>query len=186
MAKSLLMKYSILATAISLSVMFIGVFAPAQPASAVTAGETTLTLRTRAALETQVARNTNPSFIPYANAVADQPVIYKPGNLPGPGSKESPVEYFKKFVGALARGVIGILGFMAVLFLVYGGMIYITSAGDPEKAKKGKSIFIYSIVGLLLAAFSYAIVTTIVRAPIEISKQLQDSSKQAEKTTDTK
>jgi len=38
-----------------------------------------------------------------------------------------------------------------VLMGVIGGVLYMTSAGDAERAGKGKSVIIYAIVGLVLA-----------------------------------
>jgi len=38
-----------------------------------------------------------------------------------------------------------------VLMGVIGGVLYMTSAGNSEKAEKGKNVIIYAIVGLVLA-----------------------------------
>jgi|SRR3989344_1499131 len=116
------------------------------------------------------------SFIRVAEAVEAvektiMPSIPKPSTLPGPGAGVNPITFFQQFVGGLARGIIGILGFLAVLMLVYGGFMYITSGGDPEKAKKGKMIFTYAVVGLLLAAFAFAIVSTIVSVPTQVAEE---------------
>jgi hypothetical protein len=40
---------------------------------------------------------------------------------------------------------------LAVLMLVIGGAFYITAAGDPEKAGRGKMILTLSVVGLVIA-----------------------------------
>ncbi len=39
----------------------------------------------------------------------------------------------------------------AVLMIVFGGFTYITAAGDPAKAEKGKTILTYAIIGLAIA-----------------------------------
>jgi len=44
-----------------------------------------------------------------------------------------------------------IMTLVAVLMIVVGGFTYITAAGDPAKAGKGKSILTYAIIGLAIA-----------------------------------
>ncbi len=52
---------------------------------------------------------------------------------------------------------------LAVISVVISGFMYTTSAGDPGKLAKAKRNIIYSIIGLLLAVFSYAIVNEVVK-----------------------
>ncbi|MFH0740146.1 MAG: hypothetical protein V1819_03515, partial [bacterium] len=44
-----------------------------------------------------------------------------------------------------------ILTILVVLMIIYGGFVYITSAGDPAGATKGKAILTYAIIGLAIA-----------------------------------
>jgi hypothetical protein len=44
-----------------------------------------------------------------------------------------------------------IMTLVAVLMIVFGGFTYITAAGDPAKAGKGKTILTYAIIGLAIA-----------------------------------
>jgi len=44
-----------------------------------------------------------------------------------------------------------IMTLVAVLMIVFGGFVYITAAGDPAKAGKGKSILTYAVIGLAIA-----------------------------------
>ncbi|MEK7104295.1 MAG: pilin [Patescibacteria group bacterium] len=44
-----------------------------------------------------------------------------------------------------------IMTLIAVLMIVFGGFTYITAAGDPAKAGKGKIILTYAIIGLAIA-----------------------------------
>lgn len=54
--------------------------------------------------------------------------------------------------------VIGVIGFVAVAFIIFGGMQYTTSAGDPGKVKKAKDTILYGIIGLVVSMLAYAIV----------------------------
>lgn len=55
-----------------------------------------------------------------------------------------------------------ILMIVAVLMIIFGGFTYITAAGDPEKAGKGKQILTLSIIGIALALIA-KIVPSVVR-----------------------
>lgn len=55
-----------------------------------------------------------------------------------------------------------ITGVLAVVMIIYGGFTYMTSAGDAAKVHKGKTILIYSIVGLIIAILAYAIVNFVI------------------------
>jgi len=44
-----------------------------------------------------------------------------------------------------------------VLMIVVGGFMYLTSAGDPGKASKGRTLIIFAIIGLIIAVFARAI-----------------------------
>ena len=53
-------------------------------------------------------------------------------------------------------------GIVAVLMIVIAGFKYVSSAGDPGKVASAKNAILYSVVGLLLVAFSFAIVNFVV------------------------
>ena len=65
-------------------------------------------------------------------------------------------------VTEILKIVIGILGIVAVVFIVIGGVGYMTSAGDPGKVKKGKDTILYGIIGLVICALAYAIVNFVI------------------------
>lgn len=44
---------------------------------------------------------------------------------------------------------------MAIFFLILGGYYYITSAGDEEKAKKGKGIVVNTFIATIILIASY-------------------------------
>ncbi|MEA1937199.1 MAG: pilin [Patescibacteria group bacterium] len=58
--------------------------------------------------------------------------------------------------------ILGFVGMIAVLMLIWGGVTYLTSAGDEDKAKTGKKTLSYAIIGLVIAGIAYAIVDVIV------------------------
>lgn len=65
-------------------------------------------------------------------------------------------------VAAVMRMVYLILGIVAVIFLIYGGFLYIYSAGDPGKVKKAKDTIIYAILGIVVAVLAAAIINFVI------------------------
>ena len=59
---------------------------------------------------------------------------------------------------ALINTVLTGVGILAVGVIVYGGITYSTSLGDPGKTTKAKNIILYGVVGLIVALLSWAIV----------------------------
>ena len=50
--------------------------------------------------------------------------------------------------------VIGTAGVVSVIFIVYGGIAYISSTGEPAKLQKAKSVITYALIGLAIVALS--------------------------------
>jgi glucose uptake protein GlcU len=51
-----------------------------------------------------------------------------------------------------------ILGIIAVVMIIIGGLRYVTSSGDASHVKAAKDTILYSIVGLVVAILAYTIV----------------------------
>lgn len=56
------------------------------------------------------------------------------------------------------NSVILVAGLIAVIFVVIGGISYMTSTGDPGKVKKAKDTILYACIGLVICVLAYAIV----------------------------
>ncbi|MDO4398978.1 MAG: pilin [Candidatus Saccharibacteria bacterium] len=52
---------------------------------------------------------------------------------------------------------ISIAGVISAIFVVYGGISYATSAGDPGKLQKAKSMITYALIGLAIVALAQII-----------------------------
>lgn len=59
------------------------------------------------------------------------------------------------------KAATSLVAIIAVAVIIYGGVLYITSAGDPKKAEQAKSLVLYTIVGLLLIGAAAIIVNFI-------------------------
>ena len=60
-------------------------------------------------------------------------------------------------VGRILNTVYFIVGILAVIFIIIGGINYTVSQGDPSKVKKAKNTILYAIVGLIIALMAFAI-----------------------------
>lgn len=58
---------------------------------------------------------------------------------------------------------LGFLGIVAIIIILYGGYVYMTSAGDPNTIEKAKKILINGVIGLGIIFFSWAIVMFVFR-----------------------
>ena len=53
---------------------------------------------------------------------------------------------------------LGLIGFVAVVMIVVGGLQYTTSSGDAGKVTKAKNTIMYGVIGLVVALLAFAIV----------------------------
>lgn len=53
--------------------------------------------------------------------------------------------------------IVGVLGVLFVILMVYGGVLWMTAAGNSEQVKKAKSLLTNSFIGLVIVILSYAI-----------------------------
>lgn len=60
-------------------------------------------------------------------------------------------------IQAIINGIILVLGIVAVVFIVIGGVGYMTSNGDASKLQKSKNTILYACIGLVICVLSFAI-----------------------------
>jgi len=58
------------------------------------------------------------------------------------------------------------LGIIAVIFLIIGGLKYITSTGNTNKVEEAKKTIIYAIIGLFIAVSASIIVHLVLKTAI--------------------
>lgn len=67
----------------------------------------------------------------------------------------------------IVKVVIGLAGIVAVIFIIIGGIYYMTSAGDASKVEKGKKTIIYAAIGLIICALAFAIVNWVIGSALK-------------------
>ena len=65
---------------------------------------------------------------------------------------------FATIVGSVISLLLFVLGIAAVFMIILGGFRYVTSNGDSGKLESAKNTILYSVVGLVVAIFAYALV----------------------------
>jgi hypothetical protein len=55
-----------------------------------------------------------------------------------------------------------IVGILAIVFLIFGGIRYVISGGDKNKVDGAKNTILYAIVGLVVAILGYAVVNWVI------------------------
>lgn len=66
-------------------------------------------------------------------------------------------------IGMIINVVLGLTGLLASIVIIYGGIQYTTSTGDPNKVKKAKDTITYGIIGLVVSLLAFAIVNFVIQ-----------------------
>jgi hypothetical protein len=93
------------------------------------------------------------SFALIANAQVE-PIVSGPAQSNDPLTITALIELAVR----VAKFIWGISGSVALIFFMYGGFTWLTSAGSPERVTQGKTIFKNAIIGLLLIFGSWVII----------------------------
>lgn len=64
-------------------------------------------------------------------------------------------------VAAVVDILLRLAALVAVFGVVYGGVLYVTSEGDPERTTKARNVLIYAFAGLIIAIIATALVSFI-------------------------
>jgi len=76
-----------------------------------------------------------------------------PGSLP---------EDFMGSLGNITTWLLELAAALAVLAIIYAGVVYTASSGDQERVESAKKSIKYAIMGLAMAGIAYAIVNVII------------------------
>jgi len=78
---------------------------------------------------------------------------------------------FVRLFANVSQWILGIVGSLALLMFIYGGLMFIISSGSSEKVTKAKEIIIGAVIGLVIVFTSYMIIQfTMDALGIEIKK----------------
>ena len=66
---------------------------------------------------------------------------------------------FGQNVTSILNYFLGILGLIAVAFLIYAGVLMVTAGGNDEQIGKARKIITYAVIGIVIILLSWTIVT---------------------------
>lgn len=71
---------------------------------------------------------------------------------------------YKAVFANITNTLIFLVGAIAVVMIIVGGLRYVTSNGDSKRTQAAKETIQYAVVGVVVAILSYAIVNFVVKA----------------------
>lgn len=105
------------------------------------------------------------SMIGLAIGIAAPSFLKEIGSILGWGDVNSSAAASALTLSQIARNVLNfllsIVGILAIIMLLIGGIMYLTAAGDEDRIDTGKKIVKWSIIGILTALASMVIVSQI-------------------------
>lgn len=68
------------------------------------------------------------------------------------------VDNVQQLIGKVISAVLGVVGSIALIMFIYGGLTWMLAAGNAQNVEKGKSILMWATIGLVIIFSSYAMV----------------------------
>lgn len=82
------------------------------------------------------------------------------GCIPLPPAVNVPSTDPLVIAGILIRSILLIIGSVTLLMFVWGGFLWLTSAGNEDRVEKGSSTMLWAAIGVFLVFASYLIINT--------------------------
>ncbi len=64
----------------------------------------------------------------------------------------------------ITNTILYVVGIIAIVMLIVGGIKYVTSGGDKQKVTDAKNTILYAVLGLVIALLAFAIVNFVLNA----------------------
>lgn len=81
------------------------------------------------------------------------------GDPLGPGLGATPL---LALIGNISILILSPLALTATAAIIYGGYMYVTSAGEEDKARRGKQIILYAFIGIVIILISASVVNIVI------------------------
>lgn len=75
-----------------------------------------------------------------------------------------------KFIGNIIRAVLGFLGVIFFVLIIFGGFSWMTAAGNEEQVGKAKKIITNATIGLVIVVLAYALTSFVLDRLITASQ----------------
>lgn len=67
-----------------------------------------------------------------------------------------------KIIGGIVKALIGLIGALLFVYLLYGGFTYMTAGGDSKKVTEAVTVIKNAVIGMVIIALSYAIANFVI------------------------
>jgi hypothetical protein len=81
---------------------------------------------------------------------------------PGGGTSDLPT-----LIGGLINAVLGVVGIVFVVLVVYAGVLYMTAQGEAGKVEKAKTMLTQAVIGIVIIVLAYAISNFVISTLIQ-------------------
>lgn len=97
--------------------------------------------------------------VPVARAACSTGSICPSGNVPSvDGTSDNLAGYITTITSNILQVGLVLAGALAVIYLLYMGIQYITSAGNPERAKVARAGVINAIIGIIIIISAFFLI----------------------------
>lgn len=132
--------------------------------AAVTISTFFLSLATEKSVEVQACGsgeffNTIPAFDHYENS--NGCVTFDEVMTSGDGGEAAEVAAIEKYFNSFATRLAGVASGVAVLVLVWAGIMYAASGGDPKKTEQAKGMMKMATIGFFMSFLSFVILSIV-------------------------
>lgn len=79
------------------------------------------------------------------------------GGSTGAGFAAADENTLTNTIGQLISVLLGFLGVIFLILIIYAGLLWMTAAGNEDKVKKAQGILMSSVIGLIILLSAYAI-----------------------------
>jgi len=91
-------------------------------------------------------------------------------------SATKPESSITNAIGNIVNVMVGILGAVAVILILYSGFLWMTAGGNDEQIKKAKNTIKRTVIGLMIVAFAYGIAFFFLNAVTQKAKSQKAGS----------
>ncbi len=84
--------------------------------------------------------------------------------------------YLPRYVGTIISIILGMVGVIFLVLMIYAGYLWMTARGNEEQVTKAKNIIQASIIGLIIVVAAYGITVFVARNLVNPASQGQSTN----------
>jgi len=89
----------------------------------------------------------------------------------------------QQIVGRIINVLLGFLGVIFLVLVIYGGFLWMTASGNEEKVKKGRDLIIHASIGLAIVLFAFLLTNFVIFKLADVATSTGNANQCAAKGT---